>query len=345
MRIRTIKLTKLQIEELEIFRDNKERSAVELKRIQAILLINKASDVELLKMITGFSYTYAMDLRTKFISKGLEALKDKKKKKPRALLTEGQRKEIVNMLQNSSPRAFGYSEDYWEIYMLARLIKEQYNVHYKSKTSYYIFFKEAKFTYHKPDKQYKKRDQEAIDNWKKTYFPIIKNFFNEEKTVVLFEDEMMLSTQTTTQKIWLPRGEFPKIDVTSKREIRCVYGFLDLKTGHEHAFKALRANSEETCKILEKIGNVYKNYKIIIVWDNAPWHKSAQVKEFLSKTKHSFYLMQFPPYAPELNPQEHVWKAGRTNVSHNTFIDDIDKATDKFIGFLNDTIFDYKFGD
>ncbi len=65
--------------------------------------------------------------------------------------------------------------------MLTRLIKEQYNVHYKSKTSYYIFFKEAKFTYHKPDKQYKERDQTVIDNWKKTYFHIIKNYSNEEK--------------------------------------------------------------------------------------------------------------------------------------------------------------------
>ncbi len=97
IKIRTIRLTESQIEELEIFRDNKDKSAAELKRIQAVLLINKASDIELLKMITGFSYNYAMDLRTKFINKGLKTLKDKRKKKPRALLTERQRKEIVNM--------------------------------------------------------------------------------------------------------------------------------------------------------------------------------------------------------------------------------------------------------
>lgn len=62
------------------------------------------------------------------------------------------RKEIVNILQNASPRDFVYSEITGQIYMLARLIKERYNVHYKSKTSYYIFFKEAKFTCHKFDK-------------------------------------------------------------------------------------------------------------------------------------------------------------------------------------------------
>ncbi len=41
MQIRTIRLTESQIEELEIFRDNKEKSAAELKKIQAVLLINK----------------------------------------------------------------------------------------------------------------------------------------------------------------------------------------------------------------------------------------------------------------------------------------------------------------
>ena len=50
-------------------------------------------------------------------------------------------------------------------------------------------------------------------------------------------------------------------------------------------------------------------------------------------------------YTSELNLQEHVWKTGRLNIRHNDFIDNIGKTTDKFIRFLNDTIFDYKFGD
>ncbi len=95
---------------------------------------------------------------------------------------------------------------------------------------------------------------------------------------------MILSTQATTQKIWLPRGEFPKIDVSSKCQNRCIYGFLNVKTGCEHAFKSLGANSEESCLTLEKIGNKYKNKKIVLIWDSASWHKSAKIKEFLSNT-------------------------------------------------------------
>ncbi len=55
--------------------------------------------------------------------------------------------------------------------------------------------------------------------------------------------------------------------------------------------------------------------------------------------------MKKKPYTPELNPQEHVWKTGRYNITHNNLIDNIDKVTGRFIPFLNNTIFDYKFGD
>lgn len=310
--------------------------------MQAILMINREAEADFIKEITGYDQKYAFELRRKYIDHGIESLLSKKKE-PRALLTKGQKAEVIKIVTTLTPKSFGYSIDYWSTYILGALIKEQYNVQYKSKTSLYLIFKDAKFTYHKPDQQYKNRNQQVINQWIEKNTPLIQQALAEPETIVLVEDEMMLSTQTTTQKVWLPQGEFPKIDVSSKRQIRCIYGFLNIKTGHEHAFKFLRAASEETCKALEKIGNLYKNKKIMLIWDNASWHKSEQIKDFLRNTKHSFYLIQLPPYAPELNPQEHVWKAGRAMVTHNTFIEDIDKATDQFVNYLNGTFFEYKF--
>jgi len=49
----------------------------------------------------------------------------------------------------------------------------------------------------------------------------------------------------------------------------------------------------------------------------------------------------FPKYSPELNPQEYVWKNGRSKVTHNEFIKDIDQSTDKFVDYLNNTNFNY----
>jgi len=63
-------------------------------------------------------------------------------------------------------------------------------------------------------------------------------------------------------------------------------------------------------------------------------------QEFLQQDG-NFEIIHFPRYAPEENPQEHVWKSGRSTVSHNRFIQDIDGATDELIEYFNKTKFRY----
>ena len=341
--VRKEKFTTEQISELKKMISNKESTRSEALRAQAVLLINAKSKQEEIELLTGFDKKYAFKLRKRFIEKGLIALTDKRKVKPRALLTHGQREQIIKVLKENTPKDFGFEDEFWSTLILGVLIKEQYNVKYKSRTPLYLLFKEAKFTFHKPSGEYNKRDEEAVNAWNQEMNPIIEAAYADEDTVVLVADEMILSTQTTFQKIWLPQGKFPKIDISNKRDRRCIYGFLNMKTGQEHAFKTKKINSEETSKILDLIGSIYKGKKIILVWDGAPWHRSELIKDFLANTKHSFQLFRFPPYAPDENPQEHVWKAGRSEVTHNQFIENIDLATDAFVKHLNNTTFNYKF--
>jgi transposase len=334
-------LSEAMINELRDFVDTNE-CATDVKRAQAILMLNQNIDEQILIMLTGIDKPYAHKFRKRYEKRGLKGI-ETKKRKPRSRLTKKQLREIKSMLQNSTPRAYEYDSDFWSTPILADIIKKDYAVEYKSKTSFYLLFKEAKFTYHKPDKQYKNRKQEIIDTWEKETLPIIKDHMQDPDTVVLTEDEMILTTHTTFQKIWLPVGEFPKIDISNTRKRRGIYGFLNAKTGREHAFKTEYLNSEETVKALKEIAKLYLGKKIVIVWDNCSWHKSEEVKEFLLTTIHNFCLINFPPYAPEKNPQEHVWKAGRANTTHNKFIDNIDTATDEFVAYLNNSIFNYAF--
>ena len=48
--------------------------------------------------------------------------------------------------------------------------------------------------------------------------------------------------------------------------------------------------------------------KILLVWDGLPAHRSRPVKDFLATpSAKRLTLLQLPPYAPELNPQEGIW--------------------------------------
>ena len=49
--------------------------------------------------------------------------------------------------------------------------------------------------------------------------------------------------------------------------------------------------------------------KLLLIWDGAPIHRSRAVKEWLSQgASWRLRLEQLPGYAPELNPDEGVWR-------------------------------------
>ena len=49
--------------------------------------------------------------------------------------------------------------------------------------------------------------------------------------------------------------------------------------------------------------------KVLVVWDGSPIHRGQAVKNFLaSGASHRLQLEQLPSYAPDLNPDEGVWK-------------------------------------
>lgn len=49
---------------------------------------------------------------------------------------------------------------------------------------------------------------------------------------------------------------------------------------------------------------------LLIIWDNAPSHKSKVVKAYLAqqeKDNPAIWVENIPPYSPELNPIEQLW--------------------------------------
>jgi transposase len=293
------------------------------------------------RSLTGFTRVHAFRLKKRYFAEGIGSLTDKRLGSPKELLTKKQREEIMNTLKTKTPKNFGYATEFWTTSLLGAYIERKYSAKYKSRTSYYLLFKKAEFTYHKPERVYHEQDADEVEQWKKTATSKLKKLFSEPDTVILAADEMILTTRTTIQKIWLPKGEYPKIEASNGTvQRRNVYGFLNIRTGAEHAYKTDKQNMRVTKTILGRIRLKYPTQKIALLWDNAGWHKGSAVAEYI-KQDGSIVVIPFPRYAPEENPQEHVWKSGRANVTHNRFIEDIDRATDEFVAWLRKTKFPY----
>jgi transposase len=149
---------------------------------------------------------------------------------------------------------------------------------------------------------------------------------------------MNLNQETKTKNVWYFRNREPIIEAKRKGESTNFYGALNLKTGKVIAMEAERQNGETTVKFLKKLARVYKDKKIFLIWDGATWHKCKEIREHL-KTTDQFELFNFPPYSPEFNPQEHVWKNLRQNVTHNRLEKDFSVLIKDCLKYLRKTDF------
>lgn len=70
-------------------------------------------------------------------------------------------------------------------------------------------------------------------------------------------------------------------------------------------------NQAEMVRYLKHLCQRFSGHKLIIVWDNASWHnQSNEIAQFLQSDEGNQILeiAYLPKYAPELNPEELVWK-------------------------------------
>lgn len=343
------RLSSLQLSELQERKSSTE-DVTELKKIQAILLLDENEGVDKITLITGLKRSRIFGLRSSYFKLGLKAVTGRKRRVFQ-LLTGKQIKEVKDILINKTPQDFEYNSPFWSTSILADLIWIKFRVKYKSKTSYYVIFKKMKFTFHKPGRIYERRDEKEVLDWKIKAKEIVGKVWNDDSWIILASDEMILSTQTTFQKIWLPKGKYPKVEISNTRKNKSIYGFLNIKTGKEHAFLADWQNMYITRKMLTKIRQIYpkndnkinkvKGKKILLLWDNPGWHRGSKVTDYIKKDR-KIKLLYFPRYSPEENPQEHVWKQGRDKISNNKYIPNLEETAKDFTSYLNTHYFNYK---
>lgn len=72
------------------------------------------------------------------------------------------------------------------------------------------------------------------------------------------------------------------------------------------------------------------------MWDNASWHKTKALRALLGPGNQfeDLHLINFPPYAPDHNPIEHVWgekKDAISNIQRHTFEDTRDAFENRIV--------------
>ena len=141
---------------------------------------------------------------------------------------------------------------------------------------------------------------------------------------LMFEDEAGFGRINKPKRCWCSRQTRPSVPCHHIREYRYVFGAVEPITG-EHYFWVM-SHCDTACMnfYLNELSMAYAADQILLICDGAGWHKSNGLK-----IPENITILHIPPYTPEMNPIEQIWKQLRSMGFRNEVFKSLEHVVDR----------------
>ena len=140
----------------------------------------------------------------------------------------------------------------------------------------------------------------------------------------MFQDEAGFCRINKPKYCWCQQGSRPSVPCHHIREYRYAYGAVEPLTGESCFLVLPYCNTVCMNVFLEELSKQYPEDMIVLCCDGAAWHKSKSLR--IPDNIELFYI---PPYTPEMNPIEQIWKELRKLGFHNEIFAALEKVVDR----------------
>ena len=136
-------------------------------------------------------------------------------------------------------------------------------------------------------------------------------------------DEVHFQQQGSRCRMWIPPED--KDPVVFHHPTRKSVGYFAAVRLRDGRFvfrrETGRFNGETFWEFLRQLreATVAPNRRVVLISDNAQYHRSGLHLSWRQQHYSQFALDFLPPYSPELNPIERVWKLTRRLCLHNCY--------------------------
>lgn len=309
----------------------------QFKRVTAILFVSAGFLYSQIAEKLGVCEDSIRRWRKKLLLRGPEGLCSRKSPGPKSNLTQTQRKELAELI-DQGPQACGFAGACWRSPMIQELIYQRFGVFYAEK---YIsqLLKNMGFSYKKaqtvPDKQDPKKRRE----WFKKKWPEIYALARRKNAYVLFGDEATFYQSTSSSYTWARKEVIPTFKSKPGRKSYKVLGVIEFFSGrlvskcHQGSL-----NSEVYAAFLREVMAQIPGH-LILIQDGARYHTSHAMRNFFKRHSNRLTVYQLPPYSPDFNPIERLWKKMRERYTHLKYFPSLESLKNTviqaFCGFEN----------
>lgn len=287
-----------------ITQHRKERNGKVRDRIKAVLAYDE-----------GYSYSEIariLLLDDETIRRHIEDYFSKHKLAPEnggstSALDDKQTEELVGHL---SEKTYLYVKD------ICAYVKRTYGIKY-TESGMTKWLRSQDFRYKKPHGVPAKADREAQEKFIKDYRKTAKKA-DKKGEPVYFVDSFHPEHQTRLSYGWIRKGERKSLPTTARQYRLNFIGAISLEKHKIVHHQVDKVNTESIQIFLSKLRDNHPDgERIHLFLDNAGYHRSKEVRRYAKKLKIKFHYL--PPYSPNLNPIERLWKIFHEKVTRNRY--------------------------
>lgn len=227
-------------------------------------------------------------------------------------LNELQSKELHDHLQKTT---------YLYVKEVCKHVKAIYEIDY-STSGMTFWLKEHGFIYKQPIKVPGKLDPEKQETFIAAYEALKSTLPEDEE--IYFMDAVHPEFQSKAVCGWIKKGEIKTLPTTSAQYRMHFVGAIALKNMEVFVQEYETIDAESVIAFFKTLEASSQAATIHVVCDNGRSNKNKKLQEYLKTSKIKIHYL--PPYSPNLNPIERLWKVLRERKTYN-------KCYEKFVDF------------
>ena len=309
-----------------------------VRRIEIILDVMDGQEMEASAKRYGVSLQTVEHYIYQFILKQMASLVYKRPSGRPSKLTKSQRKELCRCIDDG-PEKCGYDCGRWNTVLITDLIEKrfhkQYNLHYVAE-----LLKQLGYTYQKA--RFVSDHLEGVSDkrklWETKTWPQTLKLAQEKQAMLLFGDEASFAQWGSLSYTWAKVGQQPLVKTSGSRKAYKVFGLIDYFSGtffYKTLSKGKFCSQSYQAFLLEVLAKTQG--QLILIQDGARYHTSKAMNQFFADHTDRLTRVDLPPYSPDFNPIEYLWRNLKSKTTHlryfPTFDDLVHKVDDKLRQF------------
>ena len=297
-------------------------SVKERDRIKGILMLNKGYSFEEIAEVLIMDEDSIRRWYNLYLEGGIESLSVNNYKGSDPFLSSEEQVQFANFMDQ-------------HIFLTAKeacnYVLKTYKAEYTTKGMTNLLGRMG-FVYKKPKAIPGKADRKEQEKFIRKYNRLRRKKDEDDK--LYFMDGAHPLHNPILQYGWIKKGEEKYIETNTGRNRLNINGAYNVEEKKVIAREDESVNAQSTIKLLTQLLSRQTRGKLYVILDNARYYRSELVKEFLKENTRIRFVF-LPPYSPNLNLIERIWKFVKKKVAYNKYYEEFSVFRKFFLYRLN----------